>query len=145
MFEEISVIVPFSLVKERFVSSTHLNVKKKNVLFCHEGHSTLFLYLRFIVWLLTILWLLYHIITLYICKTYTKLCNHIGLNTWSMYRASDETALFYVHGLSWHDISIWLIWLKKNENQGKKSFKCKKETNLKRILYVKIEIINSFL
>lgn len=42
MFEEISVIVPFSLVKERFVSSTHLNVKKKNVLFCLEGHSTLF-------------------------------------------------------------------------------------------------------
>lgn len=55
MFEEISVIVPFSLVKERFVSSTHLNVKKKNVLFCLEGHSTLFLYLRFIVWSLTIL------------------------------------------------------------------------------------------
>lgn len=135
MFEEISVIVPFSLVKERFVSSTHLNVKKKNVLFCLEGHSTLFLYLRFIVWSLTILWLLYHIITLYICKTYTKLCNHIGLNTWSMYRASDETALFYVHGLSWHDISILTHLVKKKTKiRAKNHLNVKKKQSKKDII-----------
>lgn len=29
MFEEISVIVPFSLVKERFVSSIHFNLKNE--------------------------------------------------------------------------------------------------------------------
>lgn len=49
MFEEIFVIVLFLLVKECFVLFIYFNVKKKNVLFCFEGYSILFLYLRFIV------------------------------------------------------------------------------------------------
>lgn len=102
MFEEISVIVPFSLVKERFVSSTHLNVKKKNVLFCLEGHSTLFLYLRFIVCLVAdhlMIVVSYHYIV-HMQNIYKTLCNHTGLNTQGLYLTSDKTALFYVHGLS---------------------------------------------
>lgn len=113
MFEEIFVIVLFLLVKECFVLFIYFNVKKKNVLFCFEGYSILFLYLRFIVWLLIILWLLYYIIILYICKIYIKFCNYIGLNMWSMYWVLDEIVLFYVYGLLWYDILILIYLVKK--------------------------------
>lgn len=107
MFEEICVIVPFSLVKERFVSSTHLNFKKRMYCFVFnnrifEGHSTLFLYLRFIVCLVAdhlMIVVSYHYIV-HMQNIYKTLCNHTGLNTQGLYLTSDKTALFYVHGLS---------------------------------------------